>query len=89
MSSGRNEVSRDLYLQEQVQLFSCCFSGYRTAYRKDQGSCLFVTYTIIQGIISSEMEMNQLHPKCKQVLKESGRCQPSLGFVCLGNPRKN
>ncbi len=33
-----------------------------------QGSCLFVTYTIIQGIISSEMEVRTgpLNGQCKK-----------------------
>ncbi len=35
---------------------------------KVQGSCLFVTYTIIQGIISSEMEVRTgpLNGQCKK-----------------------
>ncbi len=36
---------------------------------KVQGSCLFVTYTIIQGIISSEMEVRTgpLNGQCKKI----------------------
>ncbi len=36
---------------------------------KVQGSCLFVIYTIIQGIISSEMEVRTgpLNGQCKKI----------------------
>ncbi len=38
---------------------------------KVQGSLLFVTYTIIQGIISSEMlvRTGPLNGKCKKIIK--------------------
>ncbi len=43
---------------------SLSFQGSRV-----QGSCLFVTYTIIQGIISSEMEVRTgpLNGQCKKI----------------------
>ncbi len=50
-------------------LQSLHWTTYQGSRFKVQGSCLFVTYTIIQGIISSEMEVRTgpLNGQCKKI----------------------
>ncbi len=59
-----------LLLQNANIIVFACFSCYGQC--KVQGSRLFVTYTIIQGIISSEMEVRTgpLNGQCKKKKKK-------------------
>ncbi len=54
-------LSHTMYCWLLVQIYLCCRNTY-------QGSLLFVTYTIIQGIIGSEMlvRTGPLNGKCKK-----------------------
>ncbi len=58
-------VNNKMVQSRQPYLLYCSFNGLF----KVQGSRLFVTYTIIQGIISSEMEVRTgpLNGQCKKI----------------------
>ncbi len=58
-------VNNKMVQSRQPHLLYCSFNGLF----KVQGSRLFVTYTIIQGIISSEMEVRTgpLNGQCKKI----------------------
>ncbi len=66
MDSFEADVFHGVFRKLQVcldKVFNRSFSRFKV-----QGSCLFVTYTIIQGIISSEMEVRTgpLNGQCKK-----------------------
>ncbi len=69
-STGPNQQSDQLYAKEM-----CCTAWGKWWLHKVQGSLLFVTYTIIQGIISSEMlfRTGPLNGKCKKIKNNNNK----------------